>query len=152
MDAWPAQPYGFAMSAAALPLAVVIVSGIVYHVAQKGAGAASPWPMLAIAYGAGFALALALALASPHPARWLPVRAEWTAGLLIGLAAFGIEAGFFFIYRSGWPLASASLVANISVNAVLAVVGIIVFGEHLTALRASGLLLAAAGMALLVRG
>jgi drug/metabolite transporter (DMT)-like permease len=137
---------------AALPLGIIIVSGIVYHVAQKGSGAASPWPMLAVAYGAAFALAIALAVASGRTARWQPGRGELAAGLLLGLAAFGIEAGFFFIYRAGWPLASASVIANISVTAVLAVVGILVFGEHLSAMRVGGLLLAAVGVALLVRG
>jgi len=135
---------------AAFPLAIIIVSGIVYHLAQKGSGAASPWPLLATAYGAAFALAIALALVSQQPARWRPGR-EGTAGLLLGLAAFGIEAGFFFIYRAGWPLASASVISNIAVTAVLAVVGILAFGEHLSAMRVGGLVLAAAGVTMLVR-
>ena len=49
----------------AFPLVTVIVAGIVYHLVQKGSGAApSPWPMLAVAYGAAFALAAVLALAA----------------------------------------------------------------------------------------
>ncbi len=139
-----------AMSAG-FPLAIIIVSGIVYHLAQKASGAASPWPFLSIAYGAAFALAVALALASDAPARWQPRRGELTAGLLLGLAAFGIEAGFFFLYRAGWPLASASVITNVSVTAILAVVGILAFGEHLSAARAGGLVLAATGVVLLVR-
>jgi len=136
---------------AALPLATVIAAGIVYHLAQKAADGASPWPMLAVAYGAAFALTVVLALLSDDQ-RWQPSRADYIAGLLLGLAAFGIEAGFFFVYRAGWPLASASMIANISVAAVLAVIGIVAFGEQLTAPRAAGLALAAAGAALLARG
>ena len=133
------------------PLAVVIVSGVVYHLAQKSSGAVRPWPMLAVAYGAAFALSLVLALASRNGERWQSGR-EHTAGLLLGLAAFGIEAGFFFIYRSGWALATASVVANVAVTATLATVGILVFGEALTAARAAGLVLAALGAVLIVRG
>ncbi len=139
------------MSAAFL-LAIVVASGIVYHIAQKASGAVSPWPMLVVAYGAALALAIGLALASGDVARWHLGRAEWTAGLLVGLAAFGVEAGFFFLYRSGWPLASASVIANASSTAVLALVGIIVFREHVTAVRAAGIVFAAGGAAMIARG
>lgn len=133
----------------AIPLVIVIVSGIVYHLAQKISVSAKPWTMLAVAYGAAFAVTAVLAFTSTDVTRWN--ERERTAGLLIGLAALGIEAGFFFIYRSGWPLASASVIANVAVTVVLAVVGIIVFGERLTAFRGVGILLAAAGAALIAR-
>jgi len=135
---------------APLPLATVIVSGIVYHLAQKASGAARPWPMLAVAYGAAFAIALVLAVAGGGQA--LAPGRERAAGLLLGLAVFGVEAGFFFIYRAGWPLASASTLASVVVTAVLALVGIVVFGESMTVARAAGLALAAAGAALIARG
>jgi drug/metabolite transporter (DMT)-like permease len=126
----------------AFPIITVIVAGIVYHLAQKTSGAASPWPLLAIAYGFALAMTLAVALTSPMPAQWPPTRGVWVAGIFLGLAAFGIEAGFFFIYRAGWPLASASVIASISVTGVLALVGFAVFGEQLTASRLIGLALA----------
>lgn len=133
-----------------LLLALLIASGVVYHLAQRASGAVSPWPMLAVAYGAAFALASLLAVTTGP--RWQPGRAELVAGLAVGLAAFGIEAGFFFIYRSGWSLSSASVIANVSVSAILAIVGIAVFGEHLSAARATGLALAAVAAFLIARG
>lgn len=133
----------------AFPLVTVIVAGIVYHLVQRGAGHGSPWPMLAVAYGAAFALALALA--ATDSAR-LHTPRVWGPGLLLGLAAFAIEAGFFFIYRSGWPLASASVIAGTTVTAVLALIGIAVFGDHLSAYRATGIALAAGGATLIARG
>jgi drug/metabolite transporter (DMT)-like permease len=138
------------MSSAPL-LVTVIAAGIVYHLAQKLAVATTPWSMLAIAYATALTLTIVLAIASGNVMR-LPARGEWIAGLLIGLAAFGIEAGFFFIYRSGWPLASASVIASVSVTAILAIIGIVAFGEQMTASRAVGLVLAASGATLIVRG
>lgn len=132
-------------------LATIIVAGVVYHLAQKASGTASPWLMLAIAYAAGLALALVLAATQGSSVRWQPAAREWIAGLLLGLAAFGIEAGFFYVYRSGWPLASASVITNISVTSVLALVGIFVFKEQLSATRAWGLLFFAVGATLLAR-
>jgi drug/metabolite transporter (DMT)-like permease len=134
-----------------LPLAIVIVSGIVYHLAQKASVPTRPWPMLMVAYGAAFAVAVVLTLSGSAAPGWGGGRTR-TVGVLVGLAAFGIEAGFFYIYRAGWPLASASVIANVSVTAILALVGIVVYREPLTVARAAGLTLAAAGAALIARG
>ncbi|WP_394835748.1 EamA family transporter [Pendulispora rubella] len=138
-----------------LPLATVIGCGVVYHVAQKASGAVSPWPVLTIAYGAAFAVALFMLglgwWGRGDAVRW-PAARDCVASLALGLAAFGIEAGFFFVYRSGWPLSSAQVITNLSVTAVLAVTGIMVFGEHLTGARAVGLALAAGGATLIARG
>ena len=151
MDAWIAERYLRGMSGV-LPIATVIVSGILYHLAQKASGASTPWPMLAVAYGTAFAMTIALAFASRDAGRWEPDRGDWIAGLLIGVAAFGIEASFYFIYRAGWPLSSASVIANVAVTGILALVGILVFGEHLSVARAAGLALAAGGATLIARG
>jgi drug/metabolite transporter (DMT)-like permease len=70
---------------------------------------------------------------------------------LLGLSAFGIEAGFFYLYRTGSPIASTSVIASVSVTAILALVGVLVFGERLTLMRGTGLALAV-GAALMVRG
>jgi drug/metabolite transporter (DMT)-like permease len=136
----------------ALPLATAVVSGVVYHLAQKASSAANVWPMLSVAYGAAFGLTLVLASTSGAPAGWALGAGGWLAGLLLGLAAFGIEASFFFLYRSGWPLASASVIGNVAVTAILAALGILVFGERLTLERGAGLALAVAGAVLVARG
>jgi len=131
-------------------LVVVIVSGIVYHLAQKAGSSGRPWPMLAVAYGVAFAIGLAMAVASEDGRT--PSARERGIGVVLGLAMFGIEAGLYFVYRAGWPLASASVIANVAVTAALAAIGIIVFGDQLTAQRAIGLVLAVSGAALIARG
>ena len=132
-----------------LLLVVVTVSGVVYHLAQKVAGKASPWPTLAIAYGAAFVATL---LVGFHERAPLPTRTGATAGLMIGLSAFGIEVGFFFLYRAGWPLASASVITGIAGTALLALLGVSVFGEALTIGRSVGITLAAAAGLLIAKG
>jgi hypothetical protein len=145
-----AATYVLVMSSLVL-LVTVIVSGIVYHLAQKLAVASTPWSMLAIAYAMALMMTVGLAIASGEALR-MPARGVWLAGLVIGLAAFAIEAGFFFLYRWGWPLASASVIASISVTAILALIGIVAFGESMTAGRGLGLVLAACAAALIARG
>ncbi len=139
---------------AVLPVLIVIASAVVYHLAQKslGGSTASPWPVLMLAYGVAFAITLVLALATGDGAPRLPGRPERAAALLIAIGAVGIEAGFVFAYRAGWPLASASVVGNVTVTVILATIGILAFGEHVSLARGAGLALAAAGACLVVRG
>jgi drug/metabolite transporter (DMT)-like permease len=135
---------------APLSLAIVIVSGVLYHLAQKTAQVERPWAMLAVAYGCGFAIALVLAIADGSSAPRLARTGG--SGLVLGLAALGIEVGLFYVYRSGWPLATASVISNVTVTALLATIGVIVFGEHLSGLRLVGIALALGGGVLIVRG
>lgn len=136
---------------AALPVVLVIASAVVYHLAQKSLGTtSSPWPVLALAYAVALVLTIVLALASGDDLLQLPARHERTAALLIGLGALGVEAGFFFAYRAGWPLASASVVGNALVTVILATIGILVFGEHLSPTRGAGLGLAVMAAVLLM--
>jgi drug/metabolite transporter (DMT)-like permease len=99
--------------------------------------------MLAVASGTAFGIALALASHDHAPAA--PSAGGWIAGLLIGLAALGIEAGFYEVYRGGAKLASTSVVASVAVTTILALVGVTAFGEKLTTARAVGLLVAIGG-------
>ncbi len=135
---------------APLALVTVILSGVVYHLAQKTSEGGRPWGMLSVAYGAAFVVAAALAVSTGEDARGV-VR-QGVTGLLIGLAAFGVEAGFFFVYRSGWPLSTTSLVSSLSIAVLLALLGVVGFGEHLSASRALGLALALGGVVLMTRG
>jgi drug/metabolite transporter (DMT)-like permease len=136
----------------ALALTTIVVSGVAYHLAQRASAAASPWPMLSVAYAAALALTLGFAGVTGASSAWRPGRVDCLAGALLGLSAFGIEAGFFYVYRAGWPLASASVIASIVSTAILALVGAAVLGEHLSAARVTGLLLAGLAALLIARG
>jgi drug/metabolite transporter (DMT)-like permease len=137
---------------AVLALITVIVSGVIYHLSQKITRVQHPWPMLAVAYGAAFALATAASFVTGGARDcW---RGSWDGktGILVGLAVFGIEAGYFFVYRAGWPLSTASVVASLSITIVLALVGLFGLGEALSVSRVAGLALAACGVLLIARG
>jgi drug/metabolite transporter (DMT)-like permease len=146
-----AESYGSRMRTTLL-LVVVIVSGVVYHLAQKGSRGDSPWLILTIAYSAALAMTVSLAVATGEAKKWTFSFAQGASGLLIGVAALGIEAGYFFLYRSGWKLASASVIAGAIGTTVLALLGMTIFRESMTVPRALGIALATGGAALLARG
>lgn len=139
------------MGASFFPLGLVIAGGVAYHLGQKAAGGGNVWRVLVVAYGAAFALSLALWLCSPASAR-PPQRAELGAAVVIGLAALAIEAGFFLAYRSGWAVGTTSLISTVACSTVLALLGVLAFGESFGLARAGGVVLAGAGAFFIVRG
>jgi hypothetical protein len=140
-----------------LPLALIAAAGVLYHVAQKGAAkVSSPWPILAVAYASALvasALLWWLGGRSGPRGAWgsVPTRSELVAAGAIGVAAFGIETGFFLAYRAGWALGTTSLFSNLAVTALLTLIGALAFGEALTLARAAGMVIAGAGAWMMLR-
>ncbi len=139
----------------ALPFLLIVGSGVVYHVVQRAAAgsSSSPWPLLALAYAVALLACLALAWAEGGATlRRVPDRGTLVAGVALGMSVFGVELGFFLAYRAGCALSSASVLSNLGVTAALAVIGIAVIGESLSAVRLVGIGLAAAAAWMIVRG
>jgi hypothetical protein len=136
--------------ASPFPLILTVTGAVLYHLAQKSAGAGSPWAILTPAYAVALAVSAVFwwkaggVAAAPVPRGGLAV------ALLLGLAVLAVEAGFFFAYRAGWAISQASVVNQVAVATVLAVVGI-AFGEGLSMQRLAGLGLCLGGAALLAR-
>ena len=55
-------------------------------------------------------------------------KTNW-APVVMGLTVVGLELGYIFIYRAGWKVSVASLVANIALACLLVVVGILLYKE-----------------------
>ena len=58
-------------------------------------------------------------------------KTNWSA-LALGIAIVGLEFGYICIYRAGWKIGVASLVANISLACVLLLIGLFVYKEVIT--------------------
>jgi drug/metabolite transporter (DMT)-like permease len=133
-----------------LPIAVVVFSTVLYHVAQKSIPPEAP-PLLSLLVSYGVAIAGTLALLPFFPVRAPLSRAfrqlNW-ASAAIGLTIVGVELGFLLAYRAGWRVSVGAAVSNAAVAALLVPVGLIFFGERLSGLNGFGLLLCVAGLVL----
>ena len=75
----------------------------------------------------------------------------WNLWWPVGLAITGLEVGSIFMYRAGWPMNIGFLVYTALAIVVLLMVGHFMYGESLRPLQHVGIILAAAGMFLIVR-
>lgn len=138
---------------ARVAILLVIVGNVVYHLGQRSIPRdANPL----IANLAAYLVAIVLTLVMlPFVAPGTPLvpafrGLNWST-FLVGTGILVIELGFLLAYRSGWPLSSASMVANLCVAVIFLGIGVVAFKEHWSAGRTAGLACCMLGLWLINR-
>lgn len=131
-----------------LPLVLVVVGNLFYHLGQKSMPRdASPLVLTIVAYLISIVICLALiplvpgqpgVRASLRPLGWSPV--------LVGGGVVCVELGFLLAYRAGLPLSTASLTASALVAVVLLPIGLLAFHEGFSLARGAGVLCCLVGL------
>ena len=127
---------------------LVVVGVVGYQIAQKAVPEpANPFVVIGAAYLAGLLVCVAVVAVTRVPlAETLAV--SWRPAVGVGLAALAIEVGYLLVYRAGWPLSTASLVASVAAAAVLLAVGTLFLGEALSVRQLAGIVCCLIGLAL----
>ena len=140
-------------AALAVGLAVALVGQVLYHLSQKSLPTgAHPVMSLLVFYAVAIVASLPLFALFPLER---PIAEEWSrvgwAAVAVGLAIVLIELGFLLAYRAGGELSTSFVLTSATVAASLLLLGILFFGERLTAVRLTGLAFAVGGVMLLAR-
>ena len=69
--------------------------------------------------------------------------------VVLALAIVGLEVGYVFVYRVGWKLSNATVVANIGLACVLLVVGYFLYKENVSIHQILGIFLCLIGLILI---
>ena len=77
-------------------------------------------------------------------------KANWATYVLGGVLVL-LEVGWIYMYRVGWKISVASVVANIGLACTLLLVGVLFYKEILTIRQLAGILLCMASMFLLAK-
>jgi len=135
-----------------ISLPLVVVSVVLYHLAQKSIPRESN-PLLAVAGAYFFAICVCLAgfFLSGERSKFgeLLRNQSWLPVFVLGIAAIGIELGFLYAYRSGWKVSTTATTTNIFVAVSLAFIGLLWYREALTVTNIIGIFLCIAGVVLL---
>lgn len=73
---------------------------------------------------------------------------NWTS-IILALAIVGLEVGYVFVYRAGWSVSTASVVANIGLACVLIVVGYFLYRENVSFNQILGIVVCMIGLILI---
>ena len=135
------------------PVLVVVGANTIYNISTKSTPAnVNAFASLAMTYVMAALSSVVLFFLTSDSKNLLAelAKTNWTAYAL-GVAIIGLEFGYICIYRAGWKIGVASLVANISLACVLLVVGYFFYKEVITLKQLLGMGVCAIGLILIVK-
>lgn len=134
-----------------LGIGLTIVSNVLYHIFQKSIpGTVNPVISLIVTYvTATCACLLMIPLLPGQPTNIAVLKQVHWASIALGFAIIGLEAGFLLAYRAGWKISLAAGVSNVLVAAMLVLIGLLFYREHLTLQNIIGVVLCLAGLILI---
>ena len=130
------------------PIALVVVSNIVYQICAKSAPEGmDPLASLTVTYLIG-ALASGLLYFLLHRGGNLfrEYRQLNWAPFVLGIVIVGLEVGFLYAYRAGWQVSRAQIVQSSVLAAALVLVGALLYHEHITWTKLAGVAICLVGL------
>lgn len=132
-----------------LPLISVIVANIFYHnIAKCQPANANPYLSLTISYTISAIITFLLFCFYGGSIKNDIVNLNWTS-FLLGIAIVGIELGYILLYRNGWTISTAALIANITVAVLLLFIGFFIYRENISVFQLVGTILCVLGLLLI---
>lgn len=133
------------------PILIVILSNTFYNVCMKSMpGDVNPFGALMLTYfvAAIISAIIFLFMVGPSNAVLEISKINWTS-IILAIAIVGLEVGYVFVYRVGWSVSIASVVANIGLACVLIVVGYFLYRENVSFNQILGIAVCMIGLILI---
>ena len=134
------------------PIGLVVLANVIYNICAKSTPKdANAFLSLTVTYAvAGLASFIMFLVQGGFHTKLSAEAAKlnWSA-FALGLAIIGLEIGYIYVYRAGWKVNSASLVANIVLACILLIVGFLLYRETLSAKQIAGIIVCIGGLVLI---
>jgi len=132
-----------------LPLVSVIIANVFYHnIAKCQPANVNPYLSLTVSYTVSAILTFLLFCFYNGSIKNDIVNLNWTS-FLLGFAIVGIELGYILLYRNGWTISTAALIANITVAILLLFIGFLIYRENISIFQIIGTILCVIGLLLI---
>lgn len=132
-------------------ITLAILSSALYHFSAKSVPVGINFSIsLVITYLVALGIVLITTLFFPPQDGWAAEvgKLNW-ASILLAFGVVGIEFGFLLVYRSGWNLGIASILATVISSLILVPVAILVFKDRLNWVNVAGILVCLMGLFML---
>ncbi len=133
------------------PILVVILSNTFYNICMKSMPAdVNPFGALMVTYivSAIIAAIIFVVMVKPSNVAFELSKINWTS-IILAFSLVGLEVGYVFVYRVGWTVSTATIVANIGLACVLLVVGYFLYKENVSIRQIIGFFVCIAGLILI---
>ncbi len=133
------------------PILIVILSNTFYNICMKSMpGDVNPFGALMVTYlvAAIITAIIFIYMVGPSNVGVEISKINWTS-VILALAIVGLEVGYVFVYRAGWTVNTASVVANIGLACVLLLVGYFLYRENVSLTQIVGIIVCMFGLYLI---
>ncbi|WP_296666923.1 MULTISPECIES: EamA family transporter [unclassified Treponema] len=136
-----------------LPVVLVVLSNVMYQICAKSVpNGINPLASLTITYSVGAVFSAVMYFVLNRNGNLFQEygRLNWVP-FVFGIVLVGLEVGWIYIYKAGWPVSTASVVQSAFLAVALIFVGWLFYKEHLSWNKIAGVFVVLAGLALINR-
>jgi len=133
------------------PILMVILSNTFYNICMKSMPSdVNPFAALMVTYFVAGIISAVIFVIMVKPSNVMAelTMINWTS-VILALAIVGLEVGYVFVYRAGWTVSTASVVANIGLACVLLIVGYFLYKENVSLNQIVGIIVCMFGLVLI---
>ena len=133
------------------PIALVVISNVFYQVCAKSVPKGmSPLASLTVTYVIGAISSLVLYFTLNKDANIIREygKINW-APFVLGFVIVGLEVGYIYAYKAGWPVSTAQIVQAAVLAIILIFVGYMLYNESLTWNTIAGIIACLVGLGLI---
>jgi uncharacterized membrane protein len=133
------------------PILLVVCANTFYNISAKSTpDGINAFASLSITYLVAAVLSIIMFLITNNQKNLFAEisKANWTS-LVLGVSIVALEIGYINIYRAGWKISIASLIANIGLACVLLVIGLMLYKEAISLRQFVGMIVCIIGLFLI---
>lgn len=133
------------------PLALVVLSNVFYQICTKSVPEGmNPLASLSITYVVGAVTSLMLYYTLNKDANIIREfsKVNWVP-FILGFSIVGLELGYIYAYKAGWPISTAQIVQAAVLAIILIFVGYLFYHEAMTWNKIAGIMICLAGLTLI---
>lgn len=130
------------------PIILVVFSNIIYQIATKSVPKnMDPMASLTVTYVVGAICSTVMYFLMNKNGNLLVEYQKLNQyPFLLGVSIVGLEVGFIYAYKAGWPISTASIVQSAFLSLALIVVGALLYQETISANKIIGIIICLFGL------
>lgn len=133
------------------PLALVVISNVAYQICAKSVpDKMNPLASLTITYAIGMIISLVLYFVLGEDTNLIKEyqKLNW-APFVLGIVIVGLEVGWIYAYKAGWPVSVAQIVQAAFLAVILFFVGYVFYKEPISWNKIVGIIVCLVGLGLI---
>lgn len=133
------------------PVALVVLSNVIYQICSKSVpDKMNPFASLTVTYVVGAVVCVVLYFVMGKKGNLIEEyrHLNW-APIVLGIVIVGLEVGWIYAYKAGWPVSTAQIVQASVLAVFLILVGRILYKEPITWNKIAGVIVCLGGLGLI---